>query len=43
LGGVILDSADNIYLTTNQGGSLKYCQPNSGCGVVVKLSAAGTQ
>jgi uncharacterized repeat protein (TIGR03803 family) len=39
LGGVILDSADNIYLTTNQGGSLKYCQPNSGCGVVVKLSA----
>jgi uncharacterized repeat protein (TIGR03803 family) len=43
LGGVILDSADNIYLTTNQGGSLKYCQPNSGCGVVVKLTAAGTQ
>jgi uncharacterized repeat protein (TIGR03803 family) len=43
LGGVILDSADNIYLTTNQGGSLKYCQPNSGCGVVVKLSAAGAQ
>jgi uncharacterized repeat protein (TIGR03803 family) len=43
LGGVILDSADNIYLTTNQGGSLKYCQPNSGCGVVVKLGAAGAQ
>jgi len=39
LGGVILDSAGNMYLTTNQGGSLNYCQPNSGCGTVIELSA----
>jgi uncharacterized repeat protein (TIGR03803 family) len=38
LGGVMLDAASNLYLTTNQGGNLKYCQPNSGCGVVMKLS-----
>jgi uncharacterized repeat protein (TIGR03803 family) len=37
LGGVMLDAANNLYLTTNQGGNLKYCQPNSGCGVVIKL------
>jgi uncharacterized repeat protein (TIGR03803 family) len=39
LGGVMLDAANNLYLTTNQGGNLKYCQPNSGCGVVMKLAA----
>jgi hypothetical protein len=40
LGGVMLDAANNLYLTTNQGGNLKYCQPNSGCGVVMKLATA---
>lgn len=39
LGGVTLDAAGNLYMTTNQGGSLKYCQPNSGCGVVVEFGS----
>jgi uncharacterized repeat protein (TIGR03803 family) len=40
LDGVILDGAGNLYLTTNQGGNLNYCQPNSGFGTVVEFSAA---
>lgn len=40
LGGVILDAAGNIYLTTNQGGNLSYCQSQGdGCGAVIQLSA----
>jgi uncharacterized repeat protein (TIGR03803 family) len=39
LGGVIIDAAGNLYLTTNQGGNLDDCQPNSGCGAVVEISA----
>jgi uncharacterized repeat protein (TIGR03803 family) len=39
LGGVILDAAGDLYLTTNQGGNLNDCQPNSGCGTVIKLSS----
>ena len=38
--GVLLDGAGNLYLTTNQGGNLNYCQPNSGCGTVIELSSA---
>jgi hypothetical protein len=39
LDGVLLDGAGNLYLTTNQGGNLNYCEPNSGCGTVVEFSA----
>jgi len=39
-GGVMVDSAGDLYLTANQGGNLKYCQPNSGCGTVIKISTA---
>jgi uncharacterized repeat protein (TIGR03803 family) len=39
LGGVIIDAAGNLYLTTNQGGNLDDCQPNSGCGAVIKLGS----
>jgi len=39
LDGVILDAAGNLYLTTNQGGDLNYCQPNSGCGTVLEFSS----
>jgi uncharacterized repeat protein (TIGR03803 family) len=42
LDGVLLDNAGNLYLTTNQGGNLNYCQPNSGCGTVVEFSSAAT-
>jgi uncharacterized repeat protein (TIGR03803 family) len=38
LGGVMRDSAGNLYLTTNQGGNLNDCQPNSGCGAVIKFT-----
>ena len=38
--GVLLDGGGNLYLTTNQGGNLNYCQPNSGCGTVVEFSSA---
>jgi uncharacterized repeat protein (TIGR03803 family) len=38
LGGVILDSAGDLYLTTNQGGNLQACPPNAGCGTVIKFS-----
>jgi uncharacterized repeat protein (TIGR03803 family) len=38
LGGLIIDSAANLYMTTNQGGNINDCQPNSGCGTVIKLS-----
>jgi uncharacterized repeat protein (TIGR03803 family) len=38
LGGVMLDAAGNLYLTANQGGNLDYCQPNSGCGTVIKFA-----
>ena len=37
LGGVMLDSSGNLYLTANQGGNLNFCQPNSGCGTVIKF------
>ena len=40
LGGVILDAAGDIYLTTNQGGNLRDCQEQGdGCGAVIKLSS----
>jgi uncharacterized repeat protein (TIGR03803 family) len=38
LAGVTLDSAGDLYLTTNQGGDLQACQPNAGCGTVIKFS-----
>ena len=37
LGGVTLDAAGNLYMTTNQGGIINDCQPNAGCGTVLKL------
>jgi uncharacterized repeat protein (TIGR03803 family) len=40
LGGVMVDSAGDVYLTTNQGGDLKDCAPNPGCGTVIKVSGA---
>jgi uncharacterized repeat protein (TIGR03803 family) len=40
LGGVIIDGSGNLYLTANQGGSLKYCQPNSGCGTVIRFETS---
>jgi uncharacterized repeat protein (TIGR03803 family) len=39
LGGAILDATGDLYLTTNQGGNLNDCQPNAGCGTVIKLSS----
>ncbi len=40
LGGVTLDAAGNLYVTTNQGGDVNDCSPNGGCGTVLKLSPA---
>jgi uncharacterized repeat protein (TIGR03803 family) len=40
LGGVAIDNSGNLYLTNNQGGNLNYCQPNSGCGTVIKISTS---
>jgi uncharacterized repeat protein (TIGR03803 family) len=40
LGGVIVDASGNLYLTANQGGNLKYCQPNSGCGTVIRFATS---
>jgi len=37
LGGVMLDGNGDLYLTMNQGGNLDFCQPNSGCGTVIKF------
>src|SRR4029077_1745128 len=38
--GVFIDAADDLYLTTSQGGNLNDCSPNAGCGTVIKVSAA---
>lgn len=38
LGGVMVDSVGDVYMTTNQGGDLKDCAPNPGCGTVIKVS-----
>jgi uncharacterized repeat protein (TIGR03803 family) len=40
LGGVMVDSAGDVYMTTNQGGDLRDCAPNPGCGTVIKVSGA---
>jgi uncharacterized repeat protein (TIGR03803 family) len=40
LGGLMMDSSGNLFLTTNQGGSLKDCSPNSGCGTVIKVGVS---
>ena len=37
--GVFIDAADDLYLTTYQGGNLNDCS-NPGCGTVLKVSAA---
>jgi uncharacterized repeat protein (TIGR03803 family) len=42
LGGVMLDAANNLYMTGNQGGNLNDCQPNSGCGTVTQFNLSGT-
>jgi uncharacterized repeat protein (TIGR03803 family) len=39
-GGVVIDPSGNLYLTTNQGGDINDCQPNAGCGTVLKLNLA---
>jgi hypothetical protein len=43
LGGVLLDTDDTLYFTTNQGGNLNDCPPNAGCGTVLKLNTAAVQ
>jgi uncharacterized repeat protein (TIGR03803 family) len=40
LGGVMLDPLGNLYLTTNQGGSVNEC--DAGCGTVIEFPLAGT-
>ena len=43
-GGLIMDTADNLYGTTSVGGNLKACDvgaPPPGCGTVFKLGIAG--
>jgi uncharacterized repeat protein (TIGR03803 family) len=42
LGGVALGADGNLYVTTNQGGNINDCQPNAGCGTVLKLTTATT-
>ena len=41
-GGVILDSAGNLYGTTNSGGTSPHCQP-AGCGTVFKVDKKGNE
>ncbi|HEY5047971.1 MAG TPA: choice-of-anchor tandem repeat GloVer-containing protein [Rhizomicrobium sp.] len=44
VGGVIVDSAGNLYGTTIDGGSNEHCGSDSfGCGTVFKLTAGGTE
>jgi uncharacterized repeat protein (TIGR03803 family) len=42
LDSVFLDGSGNLFLTVNQGGNLKYCQPNAGCGTVIELNSVAT-
>jgi uncharacterized repeat protein (TIGR03803 family) len=42
-GGLLRDSAGNLYGTTTHGGATNTCDPPSGCGVVFKLSPTGTE
>ena len=39
-GPVVLDSSGNLYGTTQSGGNLSDCPPNSGCGVVWEITPA---
>jgi uncharacterized repeat protein (TIGR03803 family) len=41
-GGVFIDAAGGLYLTTSQGGNLNDCSPNAGCGTVIKVSATAS-
>jgi uncharacterized repeat protein (TIGR03803 family) len=43
LSGLVQDAAGNLYGTTAYGGATGTCNPPVGCGVVFKLSAAGTE
>jgi uncharacterized repeat protein (TIGR03803 family) len=42
-GSLIGDAAGSLYGTTIAGGATSACNPSFGCGVVFKLSAAGTE
>jgi uncharacterized repeat protein (TIGR03803 family) len=43
-GGLLLDSAGNLYGTTNEGGSRAgICGENDGCGVVFRVAPGGTE
>ncbi len=40
-GGIVFDSAGNLYGTTEGGGGSRYCTDNDGCGVVYELTPSG--
>jgi uncharacterized repeat protein (TIGR03803 family) len=41
-GNLVMDSAGNLYGTTSQGGTVRICGENNGCGTVFKLTRNAT-